>query len=60
MSIAGLILVLGALVLFATNLLGVNPAGAALGSYMLIAGIFAFAMAAAMGGRLSLRRRRAG
>ena len=58
MAIAGLILVLAALALFAANLLGVMVPGVALGSFLLIAAAFALAMAASEGGRLSLRRRR--
>ena len=58
MAIAGLILVLAALALFAADLLGVMPAGVLLGSFMLIAAVFALAMAASASERLSLRHRR--
>jgi hypothetical protein len=58
MAIAGLILVLAALALFAADLLGVMPAGVILGCFMLIAAAFAMAMAASEAGRLSLRHRR--
>ena len=58
MAIVGLILVLASLALFAANLLGVMPAGVALGSFMLIAAAFAIAMAASEGDRLFLRHRR--
>ncbi len=58
MAIAGLILLIGALALFATSLLGVMPAGAALGSFMLIAAAFALGMAASMSERPHLRHRR--
>jgi len=40
-------------------MLGVNPAGVALGGYMLIAAVFALGMAAAEGNWLHLRHRRA-
>ena len=58
MAIAGLILLIAALALFATSLLGVMPAGAALGSFMLIAAAFALGMAAAENDRLHLGRHR--
>ena len=58
MAIVGLILFLAALAQFATRLLGVNPAGAALGAYMLLAAVFALGMAASEGGGLHLRHRR--
>ena len=57
MAFAGLSLLLVALALFATGLLGVNPAGVALGFYLLLAAVFAFGMAASEGG-LHLRHRR--
>jgi len=57
MAIAGLILVLAALALFAADLLGVMPAGVFLGTFMMIAAAFALAMAASEGDRLSLRHR---
>ena len=58
MAIAGLILLLGALALSAVGLLGVMPAGAAVGVFMLIAAVFALGMAAAEGDGLHLRHRR--
>jgi len=58
MAIAGLILVLVALALFAANLLGVLVPGVALGSFMLIAAALALGMAASQGDWLSLRHRR--
>jgi hypothetical protein len=58
MAIAGLILVLFALALFAANLIGVLVPGAALGSFVLIAGLFALGMAASEGHPLSVRHRR--
>jgi hypothetical protein len=58
MAIAGLILVLAALALFAAGLLGVMPPGALLGSFMLIAAALALGMAASQGDRLSFRHRR--
>ena len=58
MATAGLILILAALALFAVGLLGVMPAGAAVGSFVLIAGVFALAMAASEGDGLHLRHRR--
>ena len=58
MAIAGLILVLAALALFAADLLGVMPAGVILGSFMVIAAAFAIAMAVSEGDRLFLRHRR--
>ena len=58
MAIAGLILLLAALALFAVGLLGVMPAGAAVGTFMLIAAVFALSMAAAEGDGLHLRHRR--
>jgi hypothetical protein len=57
MAIAGLILLLGAVALFAVGLLGVMPAGAALGIFMLLAAVFALGMAASEG-RLRLTHRR--
>ena len=59
MAIVGLILLLAALAQFASSMLGVNPAGVALGGYMLIAAVFALGMAAAEGNWLHLRHRRA-
>ena len=59
MAIAGLILLLAALALFAVGLLGVMPAGAAVGTFMLIAALFALGMAASERDRLHLRHRRA-
>ena len=58
MAIAGLIVILAALALFAVGLLGVMPAGAAVGTFMLIAGVFALGMAASEGDGLHLRHRR--
>jgi len=58
MAIAGLILLLAALALFAVGLLGVMPAGAAVATFMLIAGVFALGMAASEGDGLHLRHRR--
>ena len=58
MAIAGLILFLAALVLFAVGLLGVMPAGAAVGIFMLLAAVFALGMSAAEGDGLHLRHRR--
>jgi hypothetical protein len=58
MAIAGLILLVSALALFAASLLGVMPAGPLLGSFVLIAAVFAIGMAASEGGRLHLRHRR--
>jgi hypothetical protein len=57
MAIAGLILLIAAVALFAAGLLGVMPAGPLLGSFMLIAGAFALGMAASESGRLHLRHR---
>lgn len=59
MAIAGLIVLVAALALFAVALLGVMPAGAAVGAFLLIAAIFAFGMAAAEADGLHLRHRRA-
>jgi hypothetical protein len=58
MAIAGLILGLAALALFAVGLLGVMPAGTAVGTFMLIAAVFALGMAAAEGDGRHLRHRR--
>ena len=58
MAIAGLVLVLTAVALFAADLLGVMPAGVLLGTFMLIAAVFALAMAVSASERLSLRHRR--
>ena len=58
MAIAGLILLIAALALFAAGLLGVLPAGPALGSFVLIAAAFALGMAAVEGDRLHLSRHR--
>ena len=58
MAIAGLILLLAALASFAVGLLGVMPAGAAVGTFMLIAAVFALGMAASEGDGLHLRHRR--
>ena len=58
MATAGLILILAALALFAVGLLGVMPAGAAVGTFMLIAAVFALGMAASEGDGLHLRHRR--
>ena len=58
MAIAGLIVILAALALFTVGLLGVMPAGAAVGTFMLIAGVFALGMAASEGDGLHLRHRR--
>ena len=58
MAIAGLVLILGAVGLFAVGLLGVMPAGAAVGTFMLIAAVFALGMAASEGDGLHLRHRR--
>jgi hypothetical protein len=58
MAIAGLILLLAALAMFASSLLGVNPAGSLLGVVMLLAGAFALGMAASDGEGLHLRHRR--
>ena len=58
MAIGGVILLLAALALFTVGLLGVMPAGAAVGSYLLIAAVFALGMAASEGGGLHLRHRR--
>ena len=57
MAIAGLILLLAAFGLFAVGLLGVMPAGGALGIFLLIPAVFALGMAASEGG-LHLRHRR--
>ena len=58
MAIAGLVLVLTAVALFAADLLGVMPAGVLLGTFMLIAAVFALGMAASEGDGLHLRHRR--
>jgi hypothetical protein len=58
MAIAGLILLLAAVALFAVGLVGVMPAGAAVGTFMLIAAVFALGMAASEGDGLHLRHRR--
>jgi len=58
MAIPGLILLLAGVVLFTVGLLGVMPAGAAVGTFMLIAALFALGMAAAEGEGLHLRHRR--
>ena len=58
MAIAGLILLLAALALIAVGLLGFMPAGAAVGTFMLLAAVFALGMAAAEGDGLHLRHRR--
>ena len=58
MGIAGLILVLAAVALFATGLLGVMPAGTAVGTFALLAGLFALGMAASEHGGLHFRHRR--
>jgi hypothetical protein len=58
MAIAGLVLLLAALATFAAGLLGVMPAGALIGLYMLLAAAFALAMAASEGRGLHLRHRR--
>jgi len=58
MAIAGLLLLLAALGFFAVGLLGVMPAGGALGIFLLIPGVFALGMAAAEGDGLHLRHRR--
>ena len=59
MAIAGLILFIAAVALFAAGLLGVMAPGVALGSFMLIAAVFALGMAASEGDGLHLRHRRA-
>jgi hypothetical protein len=58
MAIAGLVLFVVAVALFAVGLVGVMPAGAAVGTFMLIAAVFALAMAAAEREGLHLRHRR--
>ena len=58
MAIAGLILLLAAVALFAVGLLGVMPAGAAVATFMLLAAVFALGMAASEGDGLHLRHRR--
>ena len=58
MAIVGLILLLAAGAQFATSLLGVNPAGVALGAYMLLAALFALGMAVSESHGLHLRHRR--
>jgi hypothetical protein len=58
MAIAGLIVLLAALALFAVGLLGVMQAGAAVGCFLLIAAVFALGMAAAEGEGLHLRHRK--
>ena len=58
MAIAGLILFLAAIAMFAVGLLGVMPAGAAVGIFMLLAAVFAPGMSAAEGDGLHLRHRR--
>lgn len=58
MAIAGLVLILGAVALFVVGLVGLMPAGAAVGIFMLIAAVFALGMAAAEGDGLHLRHRR--
>jgi len=58
MAIAGLILLLAALALFAVGLLGAMPAGAALGIFVLLAALFALGMAASEGFGLHFRHRR--
>ncbi len=58
MAIAGLILFLAAIAMFAVGLLGVMPAGAAVGIFMLLAAVFALGMSAAEGDGLHLRHRR--
>ena len=58
MAIAGLILLLAALAMFAVGLLGVMPAGAAVGIFMLLAAVFALGMSAAEGDGLHFRHRR--
>jgi hypothetical protein len=58
MATAGLFLILAGLALSAVGVLGVMPAGAAVGPFMLIAGVFALGMAASEGDGLHLRHRR--
>jgi len=58
MAIAGLVLLLAALAMFAVGLIGAMPAGAALGIFMLIPAVFALGMAAAEHEGLHLRHRR--
>ncbi len=58
MAIAGLILLVAALALFAVGLLGFMPAGAAVGTFMLLAAVFALGMAASEGEGPHLRHRR--
>jgi len=58
MAIAGLILLLAAFAMFTVGLLGVMPAGAALGIFMLIPAVFALGMAASEGDELHPRHRR--
>ncbi len=59
MAIAGLVLLLAALALFAVGLMGAMPAGAALGIFMLLAAVFAIGMAASEHEGLHFRHRRA-
>jgi hypothetical protein len=58
MAIAGLILLLAAFGLFTVGLLGIMPAGAAVGIFLLIPGVFALGMAATEGEERHLRHRR--
>jgi hypothetical protein len=58
MGIAGLFLLLAAAALFAVGLLGVMPAGSAVGFFLLIAAMFALAMAVSESHGLHLRHRR--
>ena len=58
MVITGLILLLAGLALFATGLLGVMPAGTAVGGFLLIAAAFALGTAASEGAERHLRHRR--
>jgi triphosphoribosyl-dephospho-CoA synthetase len=57
MAIAGLILLLLAAGMFAVGLLGVMPAGAALGIFLLVPAVFALGMSASEH-ELHLRHRR--
>jgi hypothetical protein len=59
MAIAGLVLLLAALAFIAVGVLGLMPAGPAIGIFMLIAAVFALGMAASEGEGLHLRHRRA-
>jgi len=58
MAITGLILLLVAFAMFAVGLLGIMPAGAALGIFLLIPAVFALGWAASEGEGLHLRHRR--